>query len=148
MALSIPDHPLFEQLRDLDLPPKDYVVFGSGPLWVRGIRPGQDLDLLARGEAWEKMKMLGTVEDGDGCSHVIRFNNGKIEVFDQWCTKTCHVDQIIERADVIEGIPFAKLEDVLCWKGEMNRKKDKKDIELVEKYIKEHPEESIANIHS
>lgn len=141
MALKLPDHPLFRSLKELKLPAKDYVVFGSGPLWVRGIRPGKDLDLLARGKAWKKVKKIGTLESGDGCSHIIHFAHGRIEVFDQWCTKHCDVDEIIERADIVDGIRFARLEDVLCEKEEMGRVKDKKDIKLVEKYLKEHPEE-------
>jgi hypothetical protein len=147
-ALRIPDHPLFIHLRELHLPAKDYVVFGSGPLWVRGIRPGKDLDLLARGKAWDMLKNMGSVEEGDGCSHIIRFDGANIEVFDQWCTPGCNVDEIIDHANVIEGIPFARLGDVLCWKNDMKRKKDKTDVELVEKYLKEHPEESVTNTHS
>ena len=148
MALRIPDSPLFTELRKLNLPARDYAVFGSGPLWVRGIRPGKDLDLIARGKAWEILSERGEIKQGDGCSHTIKFKDGEIEAFDQWCTPGCDVDDIINHADVIEGIPFARLQDVLCWKEQMNRDKDMDDIKLVEAYIEEHPEESVVHTHS
>ncbi|MBD3251542.1 hypothetical protein GF380_03765 [Candidatus Uhrbacteria bacterium] len=145
MPFHVPNHPLFRALRDLHLPAKDYVVFGSGPLWIRGIRPSGDLDLLARGAAWDRLLEIGQVEDGDGCSKCIRLANGKIEVYNQWCTASCNVDDVIRHADVIEGIPFAKLQDVLCWKSEMKRDKDVEDIAMIEEYLKKHPEETIAH---
>jgi hypothetical protein len=46
---------LFDKLRTLGLPVGDYAVFGSGPLVVRGLtREYRDLDVVARGAAWER----------------------------------------------------------------------------------------------
>ncbi len=57
-----PGNDLFGELRTLGLPTRDYAVFGSGPLAVRGlIREIRDLDLVARGAAWERAKKLGPV---------------------------------------------------------------------------------------
>jgi len=55
-----PAHPLLRALRDLALPGNDYVLFGSGPLLVRGwIEEVGDLDVLARGRAWDHACSLG-----------------------------------------------------------------------------------------
>ena len=46
---------LFDSLRSLGLPGGEYVVFGSGPLIVRGIiDAANDLDVVCRGAAWER----------------------------------------------------------------------------------------------
>lgn len=45
----------FKFLKSLKLPPKDYAIFGSGPLLQRGIRTlTNDLDIIARGDARKK----------------------------------------------------------------------------------------------
>ena len=54
---------LFDQLRQLGLPPKDYAIFGSGPLAVRHIIPScDDLDILCRREVWDIVSQRGRME--------------------------------------------------------------------------------------
>lgn len=57
-----PGGELFGKIRALGLPIGDYAIFGSGPLAVRGLMPGaRDLDVVARGTAWERWRRLGPV---------------------------------------------------------------------------------------
>lgn len=52
---------LFERLRLLGLNTGEFAIFGSGPLAVRGLLPMvSDLDILVRGESWNRVKELGT----------------------------------------------------------------------------------------
>ena len=56
-------HRFFRELRSLRLPADDFVICGSGPLFARGwIDDPGDLDIVARGAAWEIVAGLGTVE--------------------------------------------------------------------------------------
>jgi len=54
---------LFDRVKRLNLPVGDFAIFGSGPLIVRGIIPGSnDLDIICRGKAWQKIKKIGERE--------------------------------------------------------------------------------------
>jgi hypothetical protein len=61
----------FGKLRALNLPTADYAIFGSGPLAVRGlIEEMHDLDVVARGTAWEQVKGLGANLATAGATHI------------------------------------------------------------------------------
>jgi len=52
---QVNNHPLIKKLLSLDLPPEDYAVFGSGPMFAHGIKDlGHDIDVIARKKAWKK----------------------------------------------------------------------------------------------
>ncbi len=44
---------------------------------------------------------------------------------------------LIENAEIIDGLAFVRLEEVLKWKKSRNKEKDQKDIELIENYLKQ-----------
>ncbi len=76
---------LFGKLRALGLPAGDYAVFGSGPLAVRDlIRELRDLDLVARGAAWERARGLGPVRAAPEGDLVVWLEGDAIEVFGGW----------------------------------------------------------------
>jgi len=45
---------------------------------------------------------------------------------------------LIDGAEIIDGLPFVKLERVLAWKKLNTREKDLKDIEVIEKFLRTH----------
>jgi hypothetical protein len=47
---------IFREVKALDLPFGEYVVFGSGPLAAHGIRPTSDVDLFVTTMLYEKLK--------------------------------------------------------------------------------------------
>ena len=47
-----------------------------------------------------------------------------------------NVQEIIETADMVEGIPFISLEQLKIFKEVYGREKDRKDVELIDKYLK------------
>ena len=135
MALS--DHRLIRLLAKLALPPSDYVVTGSGPLLAHGLKDSiHDLDLLARGEAWELAAGKGRIipsRSGLGCRIVL--HHGDIEVFDHWVGGLTDVDALIDSAEFIDGVPFLSLADTLTWKRGLGRAKDLLDIALIEHHL-------------
>lgn len=45
------------------------------------------------------------------------------------------LEQLLATADVVDGIPFASLQEVRAWKAASGRPKDLKDIELIDNHI-------------
>jgi hypothetical protein len=43
---------------------------------------------------------------------------------------------LINESEIIDDLPFVKLKEVLKWKKMRNKEKDKKDIELIKKFLK------------
>ena len=125
---------LFGKLRALGSPAGDYAVFGSGPLAVRGlIQELRDLDVVARGAAWKKVEVLAPVRVAPEGDPVVRLESGAIEVFGGWLG--WDVDAIIDGAETIDGLPFARLEDVLAFKRSYGRPKDLERMRLIERHL-------------
>ena len=131
------NHPLIDDLLSLELPSQDYAVFGSGPMYAHGlIELGHDLDLIARGSAWEAASARSApqvTKSGDG--YVIEIPDSAIEIFDSWAPGDWDIEALIDEAEEIDGIRFVQLEQVLKWKKMMNRPKDAEHIRLIEEYL-------------
>ncbi len=96
-----------------------------------------DLDIIAREDAWESAKQLGTPHPSllkHGLE--IDMDDGKIQVFNKWISDNWDVNELIDDAEVIEGIRFVRLDKVLSSKLELSRTKDIKDIETLRIYFK------------
>ena len=106
---------LFEKLRALRLPASEYAIFGSGPLVAHGLLGKvRYIDLVARGAAWRRAAELGLTQLGTEGDPVVRLEGGRIEVFGGWMG--WDIVALIDGAQRIDGLPFARLEDVLAWK--------------------------------
>jgi hypothetical protein len=63
---------------------------------------------------------------------MVHFWGGLIEVSPEWISPAWRADELIDRADVVAGLQFAQLEDVLAYKRSLKRPKDIKDIRTLE----------------
>lgn len=134
---DINNHPLIVALRKLGLPPDDFAVFGSGPMMAHGLKEASDLDIIARGLAWDLAWTLGDQQRaGDGGPKAV-FADGKIEVFKTWTPGEWDVNELIDGAEVVDGLRFVTLENVLRWKRLTGRPKDAEHIKLIENYLAE-----------
>ncbi len=110
----------------------DFVIFGSGPLLAHGlIETVADIDLVARGLAWQKARGLGALEaapDGDG---VVRL--GDLDIFGGWLGMD--VDALIGRAERRYGLPWADLQDVRTFKEKLRRPKDDLHLRLLQDHL-------------
>jgi len=122
--------PYLDELRLLNLPDKQYAIFGSGPMAVRGLRQAHDLDLLIKKDLWDELAKIYPLHEKG-----VALRAGHIELFSHWEPWFKDTDQLIETAEVIDGLPFVRLEYVLEWKKQMGREKDKQDVVLIEKYL-------------
>jgi hypothetical protein len=142
MSASMPtaniiSHPWIRRLISLELDRDHFVIFGSGPLLAHGLRRDiGDLDVVARGPAWKRALELGTPAVGPlNQAPMVHFWGGRIEVSGGWISPTWNVDELIDKADVIAGIRFARLTDVLAYKRFLCRPKDIADICAIERAL-------------
>ena len=125
---------LREKVSALGLPAGDYAVFGSGPLLAHGlVQNVNDVDVLARGAAWEAARGLGEVVDGEMGDPVVRLGGGEVEIFGGWLGMDA--DWIIDGAETVWGLPFARLGDVLAFKRLLRRPKDRGHARLIRGYL-------------
>ncbi|HYN97195.1 MAG TPA: hypothetical protein VES42_25430 [Pilimelia sp.] len=126
------------ELLSLGLPTEDYAVFGSGPLLAHGLRSDvRDLDVLARGRAWERALRYGTPRiPPSGNGRMVVLFDGRIEIFDEWVSADWNVDELIDSADIVDGIRFIPLATVLRWKKSVSRAKDRQDVTAIEQSLR------------
>ena len=122
-----------EELEALKLPIGEYAIFGSGPLAVRRIRESQDIDIIVKKILWNELtnKHQNALRENP-----IRIQIGNVAIYNSWLDLTDKMNEMIDRAEIIEGLPFVRLEYVIKWKESMGREKDRNDIELIIDYLK------------
>ena len=137
MTTGLVAHPLIARLLALHLPAKDYAVFGSGPLLAHGlVTTVHDLDVVARGRAWQRASRLGKpVPAPSGTGLMVETADGHLQVFTAWTSGQWDVGRLIDEADVIDGIRFVTLPVVLAWKRQSSRPKDLEHIRLIEQHL-------------
>jgi hypothetical protein len=130
---------IIEEVKRLNLPKGRYAVVGSGPLAVRNIRPAHDIDLIVTQDIYDKLKTSGWKEENfPNTERPWVLFHGLFDVSTSWSVNDYKPipELLINNADVIDGIPFARLETVLRWKKSCGREKDLKDVELIELFLK------------
>lgn len=121
---------LLKEFAKLNIPDGQYAIYGSGPLAIREIRDARDLDVAVKDRFYADMvNMHPEKEKGK-----IELSGGKIEIYPAWNSLMDNAEEAIDRAELIRGFRFVKLEDIIEWKQKMGRDKDKRDIELIKKY--------------
>lgn len=129
----------FGLLRLIGLPPGDYAVFGSGPLLIRGIiDEAADLDVIARDAAWNDARRRGEMVDlpEHGVS-VASFYEGAVTVGNRWAIGNVSIDELIDSAEMIDGLPFVTLAHVRAYKLISDRPKDREHLELLDRWLAE-----------
>jgi hypothetical protein len=125
-----------DDLKALDLPEKKYAIFGSSPIAVRNIRETEDIDIIVKKDLW--LKLLKTHKDlFNPIKNTIEINN--IEICKNWFHLTPLIDEMINNAEIIGGLPYVQLKYVIEWKKFSTRKKDIEDMKLIKNYLKSQP---------
>ncbi|MDT0318249.1 hypothetical protein [Streptomyces millisiae] len=97
----------------------------------------RDLDVVARGVAWKfVLDLADPMIPPSGYGHMVALFDGTIEIFDRWLPGSKEPDELIEKAEIIDGIPFCPLREVLDWKLRSARHKDRTDIRILEKHLR------------
>ena len=62
--------------------------------------------------------------------------NDEIELWKDWKPGQWDIQELIDKAEIIDGLPFVKLEYVVEWKRQNGREKDLKDIKTAEEFLR------------
>ncbi|MDH6114116.1 hypothetical protein P3T36_002937 [Kitasatospora sp. MAP12-15] len=122
----------FDRLAELGLPVEDFVIAGSAPFYLRGLREEiSDLDIVARGLAWQRAMELGRPQPAPyGGTRAIRLVDGRFEVLDGWFPELFgDVGQLLARAEPIGALRFLTMADTVRWKRWLDRPKDRADLQ-------------------
>ena len=106
---------------------------------VRGLKETKDIDLFLSKDFIEKLRtdnswkyhprIIPTEEAG------LANNDGTIELYPTIGGIHLNFEDMKTREEIIDGIPFADLHDILTIKETYKREKDLKDIELIKRFL-------------
>lgn len=127
---------IIAKVKALNFPENSYIVFGSCPLAVAGLREANDIDLLVSKDIFFKLKENGWQE-------LYKSANDRPLVHDvfeahhtQWnfSSHAPTLEQLLSSALIVDSVPFASLEEVRKWKTSSGRPKDLIDIALIDAF--------------
>lgn len=128
-----------DEIKSLNFPLGKYVVVGSAVLAAHNIRAARDIDIVVTPDLYEKCKHDGWETHWHTTGQRYALHKENVEVYlDVNCNPfNPTTAELIERADIIDGIPFISLIDLLQFKRAYGRLKDKPDVKLIERYLAE-----------
>jgi hypothetical protein len=126
------------EMEALALPTDQYVVVGGAALAIRGLRSTEDIDLVATPPLFERLKSQGWAQKTRPNGQ-LGLKRGCVEVYLEVNTESFarDINWLIAHSELVEGIPLADLDTLLGWKRTYGRQKDARDVELLEKIIRE-----------
>ncbi len=117
------------RIEALGLGADDVLLLGSGPMLAHGLVDSiGDIDLVARGRAWERAASLGDVSTGLHGDRIVRLA-GDVEVFSGWHGRS--TEEVFDRAERVDGVLVGSLEEVLAFKLALGRPKDAAHVEIL-----------------
>jgi hypothetical protein len=128
-----------KKLKELNLPKGRFVIFGSGPMGIRGLKEPHDLDVIVTEDIFNDFKERSDFKGfklGKKKSNNEYLEKDGIELYKNWHPGEWDINKLIQEAEIIDDLPFVRLEEVLKWKKLKGRDKDVKDIESIENFIK------------
>lgn len=122
-------------VRGLNVPLDDLVLAGSAPLLAHGvIAEIGDIDLVARGAAWDTLAARGAVHSGDLGDAYVDLPNG-VQVFSGWHGEAA--DAVIARSTWVDEVLVASMADVVAYKRRLARPKDVEHLAALERWAGE-----------
>lgn len=133
----------FKAIKKWGLPIGQYAITGSGALGIRNLKEIGDIDIIVSSQLWDALAAKFGVTIDTNIKKII-FPDGIVEALgehsfaaEQPDVRAPTLTERIATAEIIEGLPFETLENVLYYKRKMNREKDLNDILLIEKILSE-----------
>ena len=125
---------IFNEVNKINLPVGEYAVVGGGVLAAYGLRKHNDVDFIVTPNLYKKLITEGWTKD-EKKDFVVR--SGNYEASLNFCYKNYKPNtlDLIKNAVFINNIPFIQLTELLKFKKELGRDKDKMDIKLINSYL-------------
>ncbi|HZE87628.1 MAG TPA: hypothetical protein VE090_05510, partial [Methylomirabilota bacterium] len=126
---------VINKMKSLNLPKGSYIVYGSAPFVIHGIREVNDIDMYVTKEIFEDLKKKGWKKVYKGLKDE-PLTYDIFEAHDTWefSPYSPTLPDLLSRATEVEGITFASLIDVKKWKQGSGRPKDIVDLKLIDDY--------------
>jgi hypothetical protein len=132
----------FSALREFNLPNDHYGIIGSGPLGIRNIKEIGDIDIIVTPKLLAILDEKYGITDENGVKKIV-LPGGIVEAFWEGSFYSAPADDKaptiasrIANAEIINGLPFDSIENVLYYKRKDAREKDLKDIILIEQWMR------------
>ncbi len=137
-ALLMTGEQVIAKVKSLNLQPGTFIVFGSGPLAVAGIRGVRDIDMVVSESVAAQLEAAGwkRIDKGPNDTPLAH------DVFEahtgQWnfSPHTPTLEQLLEGATIVDGVPFASLEEVRGWKTASGGPKHLKDVAAIDDHFR------------
>ena len=126
------------KVKELNLPIGKYALFGSVPMAVHGIRESKDIDLIVMPELFAMLEATGAWKEETSPNGRKRLAKDDFDMYEGWWSSDSYrrdVSKLIAGAEILDGVPVVKLEEVLVWKKAFAREKDLKDVKLIEEFL-------------
>lgn len=128
-----------KKLNKYSLNPNNSVVVGSGILNALKIRKINDIDILVEPETYNRLLKLPEFKIKN-TSRLDMLTSDILEIGTALNVgnHSYNFEELFENSIVIDKVRYITLEFLLDIKKQWLRDKDKKDIEIIEKYLKHH----------
>ena len=129
---------VINEVKKLDLAPEEYLVISSAVLAVREIRPAQDIDIVTSSNVFERFRNQKGWRLKERWGTLFWFKDN-FEVISQlhWEGYPTTLQEAKQNQDIICGVPFMGLTDVVQFKRALRRGKDEQDITLIKDYLQD-----------
>lgn len=127
-----------QKIKKMKLPKGEYAIFGSGPLAIKGIRDSRDVDIIVSDDlfkSYETKPGWKVKKFERGGRDIEMLEKDSIEFYRNWGPGNWDIKQLIRESEIIDDLPFVKLEEVIRWKKISGREKDLNDIKLINKFL-------------
>ena len=91
-----------------------------------------DLDVIARGPAWDIALEIGTLAHLAEHDVDVVVIDDDITIGNRWAYGDASVDDLIETAELIDDVPCVLLEHVIAYKRILRRSKDFRHLAIIE----------------
>ncbi len=126
---------IISKVKELNFPEGSYVVFGSCPMAAAGIREAKDIDMLVSEEVFADLQKAGwkLAYKGPKDKPIV---HDIFEAHYNWdfSPYSPSLKQLLSTAIILDGVPFASLQEVRKWKS-VSGPKHLPDIGLIDHYL-------------
>lgn len=127
---------IISKIKTLDLPDDSYVVFGSCPMAVFGLREANDIDLYVSSQVLQHLRNSDWMELYKAANDTPLVYD-VFEAHDNWNFSSYKptLDHLRKTCILVDGVPFAALDEVRKWKQASGGDKHLADVALIDKYL-------------
>lgn len=130
-----------DEFKKLDLPTDKYVIVGSSVLELHDIRKSKrDIDFVVSADLYRELRRRGWKRKWffTGFWQCKALQSGNFEAYSNMHRGSFNpkTEDVIARADVVDGVSYASLQDLAGLKRGIGREKDFNDIKLIEEHVK------------